>query len=124
MAYTASPLKSVTQPSAFGGLSTDGNRTAMTGAVGNVIQTIDATATPVTSPATVDTTQTLTVPEGAITITVSPVTNPVQVTEDSTASSYFAVPAGSVVSFDVSRQKYVYLKTSGSTVVSFFFTIV
>jgi hypothetical protein len=124
MTYTAPTLKQKTQSNNFSGLVTDGNRVAMTGALGNFIQTIDATGTPVASPVTVNTTTTLTVPQGAVEITIMSVTNAVQVSEDSTQSAYFTLPAATVMTFDVARQQYVYLKTSSSTVVSFYFKVV
>jgi len=108
----------------FSGLRTDGNRVAMTGVLGNFIQTQDATGTPVTSPVTVNTTKTIVVPTNAAQFTVSPVTNPVQVSEDSTQTAYFAVPAGQTVTFDCSNMTNIYLKTGGSTVVSFYFNMV
>lgn len=122
MAYTASPLKSKSTPDNFSGLRTDGNRVAMM--VGNTFQTRDATASPVSSPATVNTTQTLTVPQGAISITLISTTNPVQVSEDSTQSAYFTLPAATPWTFDCANQQYVYLKTASSTVVDFYFTMV
>jgi hypothetical protein len=121
MAYTPSGRKAKTSPNNFGGMKVDGNRVAMPYA--NVIQTEDATGTPVTSPVTVNTTATLTVPQNAVSLTVTPVTNPVQVSEDSTQSTYFAVPAAAVQKFEVADQQYVYLKTGSSTVVSFFFEL-
>lgn len=121
MAYTGPTLK--TQHN-FGGLVNDGNRNAMTGALGSTMQSIDATGTPVTSPATVNTTQTLVVPPNAVQITIVSTTNPVQVSEDSTQTAFFTVPAAVPVTFDVARQNNVYLKTGGSTVVSFYFTMV
>lgn len=124
MAYTPPTFKSPGIPDNFGGLRTDGNRVAMTGALGNFMQTRDNTGTPVNSPATVNTTQTLVVPTGAVQCTISPVTNPVQVSEDSTQTAYFAVPAGAVVTFDCANLSNLYLKTSGSTVVSFYFNMV
>ncbi len=124
MAYTASVFKTKSIPNDFGGLRSDANRNAMTGALGNFMQSQDATGTPVTSPATVNTTQTLIVPQGAVSITVISVTNPVQVSEDSTQAAYFALPAAIPWTFDVANQQNVYLKTSGSTVVSFYFTMV
>lgn len=125
MAYTPTGRKTrSTTPSNFKGLKVDGNRIAMTGATGNIIQTQDATGTPVTSPATVNTTQTLVVPLGAVSCTVSPVTNPVQISEDSTQAAYFSVPAGAVFTFDCADMANIYLKTGGSTVVSFLFKIV
>lgn len=122
MAYTPVTLK--TGGNLFGGLINDANRNAMTGAIGNQIYTQDATGTPVTSPVTVNTTKTLVVPSNAVSITITPVTNAVQVSEDSTQTAYFAVPAGAVVKFDCSRMANIYLKTGGSTVVSFYFTLV
>jgi len=108
----------------FSTLRTDGGRNAMTGVLGNYTQTIDATSTPVTSPVTVNTTKTIVVPLNAAQFTVSPVTNPVQVSEDSTQTAYFAVPAGTTWTFDCANLSNIYLKTSGSTVVSFYFNIV
>ena len=96
----------------------------MTGVLGNYMQTQDNTGTPVTSPVTVNTTKTLVVPPNAAQITVSPVTNPVQISEDSTQTAYFAVPAGQTITFDCSNMSNVYLKTAGSTVVSFYFNMV
>ena len=136
MTYSPSPDKAgnVVQPalgstkptsmSNFGGLRVDANRIGMTGALANNMKSQDATATPVTSPVTVNTTKTLTVPLNAVSITISPVTNAVQVSEDSTQSAYFALPAGTTWTFECANQEYIYLKTSGSTVVSFYFSLV
>ncbi len=124
MTYAAPALKTHSTPDNFGGLVTDGNRVAMTGALGSIMQTIDATGTPVTSPVTVNTTQTLVVPQNATSCTIISVTNAVQVSEDSTQTAYFSLPAAIPWTFDVARQANLYLKTSGSTVVSFYFTIV
>lgn len=121
MAYTPSPDKTLNNHP-FGGLVDDGNRIAMP--FGSNFQTIDATGTPVTSPATVNTTQTLVVPQNAVSCTIVSVTNPVQVSEDSTQAAYFTVPAGVPVTFDCARQQNIYLKTGGSTVVSFMFKTV
>jgi hypothetical protein len=122
MAYTPSARKSKSSPNNFGGMKVDANRVAMQ--YGSVMQTRDATGTPVTSPATVNTTTTLVVPQNAVSLTVTPVTNPVQVSEDSTQSTYYAVPAGASQKFEVSDQQDVYLKTASSTVVSFFFELI
>lgn len=124
MAYTPSPRKVKSPVNNFGGLRTDANRVAMTGALGNVMQTTDANASPVVSPVTVNTTQTLTVPQGAVSCTIISVTNPVQVSEDSTQSTYFSLPAGVPWEFDCADQQFIYLKTGGSTVVSFLFKVV
>lgn len=121
MAYTPSALK--TQHN-FGGLVNDGNRNAMTGALGSIMQSIDGTDSPVTSPVTVTTTQTLVVPPNAVQVTIISTTNPVQVSEDSTQTAFFTLPAALPWTFDVARQNNVYLKTGGSTVVNFYFTMV
>ena len=69
MTYTPSPLRSKSGLT-FSGLVDDGNRVAMTGAQGNKFQTQDATGTPVKSPlACTTTTQTLTVPSNAVSVT-------------------------------------------------------
>jgi hypothetical protein len=124
MSYTPSGLKAHSTPSNFGGLVNDGNRNALTGVLGSYLQTQDATATPVTSPATVNTTATLVVPQGAAQLTIVSTTNAVQVSEDSTQGEYFTLPAGVIWTFDVARQQNVYLKTVSSTVVNFYFNMV
>lgn len=118
MAYNPATLRSTTP---FGGAVTDGNRVGLTG-YPNVMLTQDATSTPVTSPTTVNTATTLVVPLNAVSITVTPVTNPVQVSEDSTMTAYYAVPAGQSTTFPCARLANIYLKTSGSTAVSFYFS--
>lgn len=124
MAYIPPVLKTLTVPNNFGGVVTDGNRVALTGAIGSTMQTQDATGTPVTSPVTVNTTATLKIPQNATSIVITSVTNAVQVSEDSGQTAFFALPAATVWSFDVARQANIYLKTSGSTVVSFYFVLV
>lgn len=122
MAYTQTARKTRTGTrSNFGGTKTDGNRVAMMGPTGNIILTQDATGTPVVSPATVNTTQTLTVPSNAVSCTIVSVTNPVQISEDSTQSTYFSLPAGTPITIDCADMKEIYLKTGSSTVVSFMF---
>lgn len=124
MAYTPSVNKAHSTPSNFGGLVNDGNRNAMTGVLGNSMQTRDATTSPVESPVTVNTQTTLTVPQNAAQVTIVSTTNAVQVSEDSSQTDYFLLPAGLPWTFDVARQQNVYLKTSGSTAVNFYFTII
>lgn len=118
MAYNPAVLRTNTP---FGGAVTDGNRLGLTG-FANQMLTQDITGTPVTSPTTVTTTATLVVPLNAVSITISPVTNPVQVSEDSTQTAFFAVPAGQTITFPCARLTNIYLKTAGSTVISFFFS--
>lgn len=128
MAYTYGGNKVKTQlpaqSSLFSNLQMDAARNALTGVLGNQIQTQDATNTPVTSPVTVNTTQTLKVPQRAAQITIISTTNAVQVSEDSTQTAYFTLPAATIQTFDVANQQNVYLKTASSTVVNFYFTII
>lgn len=123
MAYTPSPVKTKTTIGNIGPQRRDSNNVPLQGSPGNYIQTIDATATPLTSPLTVNTTATLVVPQGAAQVTIASVTNAVQVSEDSTQSTYFSLPANMPWTFDCANQQYVYLKTSLSTVVSFVFSV-
>lgn len=124
MAYTFSGFKVRTGISDFGGLRTDANRIGMTGALGNFIQTKDATDTPVTSPVSVNGDKTLVVPTNAATVKIHAATNDVRVSEDSTYSCYFTVPHDQVVEFDVANQKEIYLQTTGATSVNFCFKCV
>lgn len=122
MAYTPQVLR--VGGNLFGPLVNDANRNAMTSTLGSTILTIDATGTPVTSPVTVNTTKTLVVPSNAVQFTVVSTTNPVQVSEDSTSTASFSVPAAVIWTFDCARMATIYLKTSGSTVVNFYFSLV
>jgi hypothetical protein len=96
----------------------------MTGAIGNQIQTQDATGTPVTSPVTVNTTKTLVVPANAVSLVVISTTNAVQVSEDSTQTAFFSLPAAIPWEFDCARVSNMYLKTGSSTTVNFYFKLV
>jgi hypothetical protein len=96
---------------------------AFNGAPVQEMQTIDATASPVASPVTINTTQTLVVPARATTCTIISVTNAVQVSEDSTQTAYFSIPAATAVTFPCKRLNNLYLKTGSSTVVSFYFGV-
>lgn len=119
MAYTPPVYKTSTP---FGGAVTDGNRTGLT-AFPNQMQVIDAAASPNASPLTVNTTATLVVPLNAVSITIISTTNAVQVSEDSTETAYFTLPAATAMTFPCARQANVYLKTGSSTVVNFFFEL-
>lgn len=121
MAYTPSGDK--VGGEIFGGSVVDANRVALSG-VPNNMSSIDATGVPQNSPLTVNTTATLVVPQNAISVTISSVTNAVQVTEDSTYTAYFSLPAGVPWTFPCARQQNIYLKTGSSTVVSFQFNTV
>lgn len=105
----------------------DGSRIAIQ-AIGNGIQTSDATGTPVKSPVTVadSSVTTINVPESAIQITISTVTNTLNVSEvSSSMTTYFTIPTGQVVTFDVANTSVLYLESNtGNATVSFFFTII
>lgn len=128
MAYTYGGNKLKSSPNNFGGLRVDANRVAMSGALGNFMQSIDATATPVTSPITNGSGAgiTLTVPQGAIQIVVhvlSAVT--LLAGEDSTFTYGMMVPTGTSVTFDVANQQYFYIKpSSGTNTIYFYFRMV
>lgn len=122
MAYTPSPYRQKKETS-FSGLIMDGNRNALTGALGNGFVTQDATASPVGSPLAMSgSVQTLTVPSNATTITINPTTAVVKVSEDSTMSVYFTVPVGASQSFPCARQEFIYLEGTSPDVVNFYFS--
>ena len=123
MAYTPSPYRSKTEVT-FNGLIMDGNRNALTGALGNGFQTQDGTATPVGSPlAMTGSVQTLTVPAASFEFTVNPKTAAVKVSEDSTMSVSFTVPAGTSQTFPCARQEYIYLEGTSTDTVDFYFNM-
>lgn len=124
MAYTPTQPRSKIAPNNFGGLRSDGNRVSMTGALGNTIATQDATATPITSPTTVTTTATLIVPVNAVQCSLVSTTNVVQISEDSTQSAFFTIPAGTIYTIDCANMSQIYLKVASSTVVNFIFKLI
>lgn len=130
MAYTFGGFKSKTVtnptnatsgviPSLFGNLQTDGQRSPMTGILGNYMQSYDATASPVYSPITNGSGSgiTLTVPQGAAQITLysSTASLTMLVGEDSTFTYGMLIPATTVMTFDVANQQFVYIKPSSGT---------
>lgn len=127
MAYNPPVLRVNANPprSNFGGLVVDGNRNSMTGVLGSYMQTQDATpTTPLVSPQTVTATTTLVVPSGAAQCTIVATTNAVQVSEDSTETASFLLPAGVIWTFDCARMSNIYIKAGSSTSVNFYFNIV
>lgn len=124
MPYVPTALKAHSTPNNFGGLRVDGNRVAMTGVTGNAMYSQDAAASPITSPVTIATGQTLIVPQNAVSVTICSVTNAVQVSEDSSQTAYFSLPAAIPFTFDCANQQNIYLKVGSSTVVSFQFKVV
>lgn len=129
-------MSSLTQPQSqkkennktnFGGAPVDGNRSFLVG-VGCWFQTQDATpTTALVSPLTVTTgtVANLIIPSNAVSITLTPKTNNVQVSEASgttSLSQYVEIPAGTTQTFSVARQNNIYLLgVTGSSVVSFSF---
>lgn len=126
---TKTPPVEPGQESNFGGLVNDANHNAMTGATPAGIQTVDVTASPVTSPATVSNSvvTTLNIPLNAVTLTLTSTTNTLKISEaDATvATKYFTVPTGTVVEIPVARTSVLYLlANTGSATVNFFFSVV
>ncbi len=108
----------------FGNLPVDGSHNTMTGYMGSGIQTQDSTASPVTSPATVTTGTTLTVPINASAIVLY-TSAALRVSELSTTTGYFVVPAANSIEIDVARMGSIYLKQdSGSCTVQFYFIVI
>jgi hypothetical protein len=127
MSYTPSPRQSsnptLYMPTNFGPMRQDPNKRTIDEA--NVFQTQDATASPVTSPVTLGSgTTTLTTPPAARAIYITPITDPVQVSEDSTMSTYDLVPAGTKWRYPCADQVYVYLKGTSSALVYIAFEVV
>lgn len=109
----------------FSGLRVDGNRVAMTGVLGNYMQSQDNTpTTPLISPQTVTATTTLVVPNNAAQITIVATTNAVQISEDSTETASFLLPAGVIWTFDCSNMTKIYIKAGSSTSVNFYFNMI
>lgn len=124
MAYTPSARKSKSPVNNFAGQAVDGNRIAMN--YGNVMQSQDATATPVVSPATNVSGSgiALVVPSNAVQFTVQS-TVAIQVGEDSSFAQGFTVPANIPWTFDCAQQANIYLKPSnGTNTTNFFFNVV
>lgn len=130
--YTFVQKTELTEPGAesnFGGLVNDANHNALTGYSGNGPQTVDISASPVTSPATVSNSSvtTLTTPLNAMDLNLLCTTNTVNISEaDATVQSkYFTVPTGTQITIPVARVKALYLEAnSGNSTVSFWYSIV
>lgn len=124
MSYTPSPFRPKTSVT-FNGLISDGNRNALTGALGNGFVTRDASASPNTSPLSFSgSTVTLTVPANATEFSVTAGADALKVSEDSTMSEYWQVTAGVNITLPCARQEYIYLAGTSSDTVSFAFNLV
>jgi hypothetical protein len=117
------------QESLFGGLRNDANHNALTGSVANGPQTVDISASPLSSPLTVSNSAvtTLTIPLNAVRVNFLATTNTVNVSESVPAvtSKYFTIPTGVQVSVDVALTSVLYLEANaGSATLSFWFDII
>lgn len=117
------------QENLFGNLRNDGSRNAMSGALGNGPQTVDISASPIVSPATVSNSAvtTLTIPLNAVRVNFLATTNTVNISESDkdVAGHYFTIPTGVQVSVDVGLTSLLYLKANtGSSTLSFYFDTV
>jgi len=115
------------QESNFGSLVVEGSHNVMQ--VGGGPQTVDISAVPVVSPASVLSTSVtvLTVPLNAIQVNFFALTNTVNISESSAtvATNYFTIPAGIMVTVDVARTAKLYLQANtGTSVLSFWFNVV
>jgi len=113
----------------LGGAVNDANHNALTGVLGSGPQTVDISATPIVSPATISNVAvtTLTIPLNAAQVTFLATTNTVNVSESTAAvtSNYFTIPVGTQVTVDVSRVSKLYLEANtGASTLSFFFNII
>lgn len=118
MAYTPSPFKPKSTPNNFGGLKSDANRVAMTGALGNYTQSQDASTVPATSPIANGSASgvTLVVPQGAVQCTIYLATAVTAlVGEDSTFTAAMFVPTTTYFTVDCANQQNIYIKPSSGT---------
>lgn len=117
------------QESLFGNLRNDGSHNAMTGFLSNGPQTVDISASPIVSPATVanNAVTTLTIPLNAVRVNFLAATNTVNISESnsSVTDHYFTIPTGIQVSVDVGLTSVLYLKANtGSSTLSFYFDVI
>ena len=115
------------QESLFGNMVNDGSHNAML--IGAGPQTVDISASPIASPATISNSvvTTLTVPLNAAQVVFLAATNTANISEsdNTVAGHYFTIPTGTQVSVDVTRVSVLYLKAnSSSSTLSFYFNVV
>lgn len=127
MAYPFPTKPNPSEPSQeanFGNLRTTGAHTPIAGGA-NGFQTVDATASPQTSPLSVTTgTTTLKVPLNASTVTLSS-SAAISISENSTISANsFLLPASTVLTLDIANQQFVYITTASTATVYFLFRII
>lgn len=111
----------------LGGQAVDANRIAIQG-IGSGFITTDISASPITSPTTLSTgVTTVTVPVSAISIIITNLdtTNNVLVSELVGMGATFAILPKTSVTLQLTRQGFLYLKSSASTVsCSFVFQLI
>jgi hypothetical protein len=126
VAYTPTPIRPKLAQDNFGGLRTDGNRVAMTGALGNTVQSQDAAVSPVTSPVTNmnGSGVNLVVPTNAVQFTINS-TVAVQVGEDTSFAQGLNIPANTLYTMDCGNMTNIAVKpSSGTNTTSFQFKLV
>lgn len=115
------------EESNFGGAVVDGNHNFLVG-VGNGFQTVDISASPLTSPLTTSTsvTTTLNVPLNAMSVTLIAITNPIIISESSsTLATGFQIPVASPITIEIGRQSIIYLRAvTGAGTCAFYFNII
>lgn len=123
--FTQKPAPTIGS-SNFETLAVDGGHNAMTGVLGTGFSTQDGTTVPVVSPATVTTGgSTITVPLNAVQMVMYTTTNPLLISETSGFSNTFLLPVATLLTIDVAKQGFIYLKGSGgSATVNFYFVMV
>lgn len=104
----------------IGGQIMDGNRIAVSATSG--FYTNDSSGTPVISPVAVaaGVNTVLTIPQAAISVTLIP-SAALNISELSAFTQFATLPANSVTTIDVAKQKFLYLQ--GAATVSFIFNV-
>lgn len=93
--------------------------------IGSSFQTSDGAVSPVGSPLTFTATQTITVPQNAAEMVLVSPTNAITVSENSSSTTYFTMPASTFCVINCARMSNIYLtEASSGTTVSFYFTII
>ena len=106
----------------FSNLSRDGSQTAMQ--TGRGIATQDATASPQTSPFTLPSASitTISVPSNAAELVMFCATA-FKVSEDSTVTRYFMIPASTTIAIPLSGTDTIYLQASTGTPTLYFYFV-
>jgi hypothetical protein len=127
MAYIFSTKPQPSDPSEednFGNIRRDGSRNAVTGQMGNGIQTTDITGTPLTSPQSLTTSIiTINIPLNASSV-IFQTTGITYVSEIANQSSYYAIPAGGQLILALANQSKIYVAAATTASLSFIFEII